>query len=615
MADKSFTAWMPELTIPVPATAATPIAVAEHELRTGLQKLGVTKPFALETDAALGEAFTVTEADGRYVVRGGETGVLYGAYALLHSLRAGVALPVGEQKPFYPLRMINCWDNAAGDIERGYAGRSLFYEADCIDYDPVRLRMLARMLASCGINVLCINNVNVHEPMQQMLEGWLPRLAEIAALFRPFGVRLMVSIDFSRPMKHGIPTADPLDERVQQWWNERAATVWAAVPDLAGFLVKADSEHRPGPFTYGRSHSEGANMLARAVAPFGGVVVWRCFVYNCGQDWRDQTTDRGRAAYDVYTHLDGEFDDNVILQIKYGPFDFQVREPISPLLLAMPKTSLALELQLAQEYTGQQIDIFYMPPMWREVFDDMGASRVCSIAAVSNLGRDDNYTGHPFAAANLFAYGLMAWNPAMDVEQITSLWCRLTYDLPEAQYEALTNLLMGSRDAYELYTGTLGLCWMITPNSHYGPNPDGYEFQAWGTYHRATCKAVGVDRTPKGTGMTDQYPEPLRSLYASPETCPEKLLLFFHRLPYSYRMADGRTLLQRIYDDHFEGYERVLQMQKTLAGIDLPEPDRTVAAGRMDRQVFNAKEWCDIVNTFFYRFTGIGDANGRTIYE
>ena len=264
--------------------------------------------------------------------------------------------------------MINCWDNLDGSVERGYAGKSLFFDEGFFAYDPQRLRHLGCMMASVGLNVLCINNVNVHEPAQGLIDEKLPDLSALADLFRPFGVRLMVSVDFSMPIRDGLHTADPQDSSVQAWWTEKAKEIYREVPDLAGFLVKADSEGRPGPFTYGRSHAEGANLLAKALKPFGGVLVWRCFVYNCRQDWRDTSVDRPKAAYETYQPLDGRFDDNVILQIKYGPFDFQVREPLSPLLLSLKKTRTALEVQLAQEYTGQQIDLFIMAPMWQEIF-------------------------------------------------------------------------------------------------------------------------------------------------------------------------------------------------------------------------------------------------------
>ncbi len=605
-------AWLPMLNQLPQEGLETPLAMAKYELEAYFAGREKT---VCRLDAALGEGFEITEENGGLSIRGGETGVLYGAYALIRARACGEDLPRGVQKPYYPLRMINSWDNMDGSVERGYSGRSIWFEGGRFAYEPARIRQLGRMLASVGINVLCVNNVNVHQPAQHLLDTLLPDTARFASLLRPFGVRLMLSIDFSQPMQQGLPTADPLDEGVRAWWADTARRVWSAIPDLAGFLVKADSEHRPGPNTYGRSHAEGANMLARAIAPYGGALVWRAFVYNCMQDWRDQTTDRPRAAYDLYMPLDGAFDGNVILQVKHGPYDFQVREPLSPLLLGMKKTNLAIEFQLAQEYTGHQIDLYAMPPMWRECFDQMGKERVRAIAAVSNLGRDDNWTGHPFAAANLFAYGLFAWNPDADPEKALRQWAKLTYSLPENQTAALTGILMKSQEAYENYAATLGLCWMVTPGDHYGPNPYGYEFQAWGTYIRADRNAVGIDRTGGGTGYVNQYPEPLRSLYADAHTCPDNLLLFFHRLPYSFVMKDGRTLIQRIYDDHFLGCAQAEEMARALSGLELPFPDRKEAEERMQKQLANAREWRDIVNTFFHRFCGIADDKGRKIYD
>ena len=481
-------------------------------------------------------------------------------------------------------------------------------------YSPERMRTLGRLLASAGLNVLCINNVNVHEPAQRLLEDYLPDLAALADLFRPFGVRLMVSVDFSRPMCHGIPTADPLDQAVRAWWKETAARVYAAVPDLAGFLVKADSEGRPGPFTYGRNHADGANMLAEALKPYGGYAVWRCFVYNCRQDWRDTKTDRPKAAWEHYAYLDGQFSDNVILQVKHGPFDFQVREPLSPLLLGMRQTNLAMELQLAQEYTGHQIDLYTMIPMWQELFEELPASRIMSIAAVSNLGRDENFTGHPLAAVNLYTYGLLAWNPSADASRSVSDWVRLTFGFNPDDENKLTGLLLSSRRIYEKYTAPLGLCWMVNPHDHYGPNPSGYEYDLWGTYHKANRDAVGIDRTSSGTGYLSQYPDEIRRKYEDPETCPDLYLLFFHRLPYSFVMKDGRTLIQRIYDDHFEGYDETVAMSGVLSTLPFPEPDRSEIKRRMDLQLRDAREWCDIVNTFFHRLSGVDDVHGRTIY-
>ena len=606
-------AWLPCLDVDVPAACDTPAKVAAFEAEAGCARLGAPAPLLREIPG-MGEGYRLFEEGGRAVVEGGPTGVLYGAYAYLEALAAGEARPAGEQRPFYPLRMLNGWDNPDGSIERGYAGRSLWFEGGHLSWDDARLRQLARMLASVGLNVLCVNNVNAGEDARRLIDGDLPDLARLAALFRPFGVRLMVSIDYSHPLADGVPTADPLDARVAAWWRARADAVWQAVPDLAGFLVKADSEHRPGPFTYGRSHAEGANMLARAVAPHGGALVWRAFVYNCKQDWRDARTDRPKAAYDTYVPLDGRFDENVILQVKYGPFDFQVREPVSPALLAMRRTRLALEVQLAQEYTGHQIDLFAMNPMWRELGEDLPPERLAAVAAVTNLGRDANYTGHPFAAVNLYGFGRYAWDPRVAPEAVIRRWARLTYALPAAQEDALVAMLMGSRATYEKYTAPLGLCWMVRPDGHYGPSPEGYEYALWGTYHRADRDAVGIDRTSAGTGFAAQYPPAIRARYESLDTCPDNLLLFFHRLRYDYVMRDGRTLIQRIYDDHFEGCAEAEAMAEALASLDVPEPDRAEAAERMALQLKNAHEWRDVINTFFHRLSGIDDARHRTIY-
>ncbi len=603
--------WLPFLSADIPAACDTPAKVAEHELKLGCAALDLDVP-ALQIDPAMGEGYEITDTG----ITGGKTGLLYGVYAYLCAKAAGERPPTGPQKPFYALRMLNCWDNADGTIERGYSGRSLWFEGGRLDWDPARIRQLGRMLASVGINVLCVNNVNVGDSEALLIEdALLPELAKLADAFRPFGVRLMVSIDFARPIAHGVGTADPLDAGVQAWWRARADAVWTAIPDLAGFLVKADSEHRPGPFTYGRSHADGANMLARAIAPHGGALVWRAFVYNCKQDWRDTVTDRPMAAYQTYAPLDGQFDDNVILQVKNGPFDFQVREPVSPTLYAMSRTNLALEVQLAQEYTGQQVDLYAMPPMWRELVDALPPETVSAVAAVSNLGRDDNYTGHPFAAVNLYGYGRWAWQPTVDPEAVVRRWARLTYRLPAAQEDALVKLLMDSRGVYEKYTATLGLCWMVNPHDHYGPNPGGYEFDLWGTYHKANRDAVGIDRTASGTGFLLQYPEDMRARYATPEACPDNLKLFFHRLRYDYRMADGRTLIQRLYDDRFEGCAEAEAMAEVIAALDLPEPDRSEAAERIARQIKDAREWRDVVNTFFRRLSGVDDAKGRKIYD
>ena len=609
-------AWLREFGEPAPAGTDCPFHTAEAEAeiynRNRKEDAPRLKPVLDETLPE--EAYILKSGGSEIQIKGGSKGVLYGTYAAAGSVTEKVPVPEGLNAPYWSLRMLDSWDNMDGSVERGYAGRSIWFEADRYSYDPARIRQLGRMLASVGINVLCINNVNVHVPAQDLLDGMLDETAAFADLLRPFGVRLMVSVDFSLPLQRGLVTADPLDENVCLWWGNFAERAWKAIPDLAGYLIKADSEHRPGPNTYGRTHPEGANMLARSVAPYGGVVVWRAFVYNCTQDWRDASTDRPCAAYDLYHPLDGQFDENVILQVKYGPFDFQVREPASPLFYGMKNTHLGCELQLAQEYTGQQIDLFAMPALWREIFDSVGTERIHAVAAVSNLGRDACWTGHPFAALNLYAYGRSAWNPDAEPEEIVRSWVRQTYDLPSEQEDALTDMLMKSRSAYERYTATLGLDWMMRPETHYGPSPYGYEFDVWGTYTRADRDAVGTDRTKTGTGLTEQYPEEQKALYSDSSSCPDELLLFFHRLPYNWRMRDGRTLIQRIYDDHFEGCDEAQKMQKILAGLSLPEPDAQEAAERMNLQLLNAREWRDVINTFFYRLSGIPDEHGRKIW-
>ena len=361
----------------------------------------------------------------------GERGLLYGTFAFLRALQLGEISPGFklEDGPSTPLRLINHWDNLDGSVERGYAGKSIFFRENRLVEDLERVRDYARLLASIGINGVAVNNVNVHQEETQLIASKLAMVKTLSSIFRGYGIRLFLSINFASPWEFGLDTADPLEPQVQQWWKERVAAIYSQIPDLGGFLVKADSEHRPGPFTYGRTHAEGANMLGEALKPYGGVVIWRCFVYNCQQDWRDTQTDRARAAYDHFQPLDGQFMDNVILQIKNGPMDFQVREPVSPLFGGLERTNQILELQITQEYTGQQRHLCYLVPMWKEVldFDTYARGKVPQLPAlrpapcspwpsagspgVSNVGSDPSWTGHTLAQANLYGYGRLAWNP------------------------------------------------------------------------------------------------------------------------------------------------------------------------------------------------------------
>lgn len=479
--------------------------------------------------------------------------------------------------------------------------------------------------------------MNVHEVETKFItEDYLPSIARLAELFRAYGIRIFLSVNFAAPIEVGkLLTADPLDRDVQAWWDDTAVRIYRHIPDFGGFLVKADSEFRPGPFTYGRNHADGANMLARSLRPFGGLLIWRCFVYNCLQDWRDRQTDRARAAYDHFVPLDGTFDDNVLLQIKNGPMDFQVREPVSPLFGGLQETNQMLEVQITQEYTGQQKHLCYLVPQWKEVLDfDTFArgegSTVARIASgelfgrttggmvgVVNVGDDGNWTGHSLAQANLYGFGRLAWNPQLSSETITDEWVRLTYGLNDRVVQTISQLLLSSWRTYENYTAPLGVGWMVNPGHHYGPNPDGYEYSKWGTYHYADCKGIGVDRTEEwGTGYVGQYHSPNRERYESLADCPDELLLFFHHVPYRHQLKSGKSVIQHIYDTHFEGVEQVRDMMskwRELSG--LIDADRHQAVmERFEIQFQDAKEWRDVINTYFYRKSGIPDEHGRTIY-
>jgi len=526
-------------------------------------------------------------------------------------------------------RILNHWDNITGNVERGYSGKSLFFSDDNVSYNPERIHDYARLLASIGINRVCCNNVNVTERAAKLITGeLLPDIAGLADIFRKFGIRFIIAVDFTSPrLLGGLKTYDPYDADVIKWWENAVSDVYSYIPDLAGFLVKADSEFRDGPAALGRTQADGANVIARALKPKGGKVYWRCFVYNCVQDWRDTKTDRPKAAYDHFYPLDGDFDDNVILQIKHGPSDFQVREPNSPLLGAMKHTAQAIEFQVTQEYTGQQIDMYALAVQWEEVFSspvsdtrtmrDLMGQEVTAIVAVANTGLQENWTGHTLAQANLYSFGRMACDPSLTATELLGEWVDLTFGENPALKEPLVEMMVKSRYTYEKYACPLALGWMVNIHHHYGPSPEGYEFSKWGTYHRANHKAIGVDRTEKGTGYTAQYNPYLNDLYSNLETCPEEVLLYFHRLPYDYKLKNGKKLLQFIYDSHFEGYEDVEGFIKTWESLKplLPECAYESVMARFQLQLANAREWRDVVNTYFYRLTGVPDEKGRQIHE
>ena len=578
------------------------------------------------------EGYIIKASDTQIFIAGCDgQGLLYGVFRFLSLLALGKIENGFEisDSPASVLRMINHWDNFDGTIERGYAGNSLFYKDGVFNYSRRRIKDYARLLASIGINRISINNVNVKGKANLLItKKYLKKAAKLAAIFRCFGIRLFFSINFSAPLSLGkLPNADPLDSKAASWWKDRAELIYKYIPDLAGFIVKADSEGEPGPFQYNRTHADGANMLAEAVKPYGGIIIWRCFVYNCRQDWRDSKADRARAAYDHFMPQDGSFSANVILQIKFGPYDFQVREPVSPLFGALKKTRHVMELQITQEYTGQQIDLCYLPSIWEEImnFDtaygensrirDLVCSYSDGFAAVVNVGLDRNWTGHTLAQANLYGYGRMTWNPEITAKEISGEWSALTFGVQTA--EKISGILLKSYSAYEKYNAPFGACFMVTPGAHYGPNVEGYEYSRWGTYHRADANAIGIDRTSSGTGFIDQYSRKNAALFADTSACPENLLLFFHRLRYDFKMKNGQTLLQNIYDTHFDGYDEVQMMideWKSLKDLLDSEVYESVYA-RFELQLANAREWRDQVNTYFRRKTGIDDIKGRKIYD
>ncbi|MFC9616178.1 alpha-glucuronidase [Streptomyces sp. NPDC056938] len=597
--------------------------------------------FRLDGDADTGpEGFTLTRSGGcTTVTAAAPAGLLYGFF---HVVRLGAAAftdaPEQTHRPALSRRMLNHWDNidvhpVMGQVERGYAGGSLFWEDGRARGDRDRVRAYARLLAACGINAVCVNNVNVHGTEARLLTDRISEVAAIAVELGEYGLRTFLSVSFAAPVVlGGLDTADPLDDRVRDWWRTAADHVYAHIPDFGGFVVKADSEGQPGPFAYGRSHADGANVIADALAPHGGTVHWRAFVYNHVQDWRDRTTDRARAAYDHFAALDGQFKDNAVLQVKHGPMDFQVREPVSPVIGALSRTRVAVELQATQEYTGQQRHVCALAPMWSGVLgfrpEGEGGATVGQLAdggglvAVSNAGADPYWTGHPLAQFNLYAYGRLAWQPDADPQQLLDEWTELTFSPeetadPERLRSGLRAVLRGSWETYEKYTAPLGVGFMVQPGHHYGPGVDGYEYSPWGTYHFADREGIGVDRSrATGTGYAAQYAKPWSQTYETPESCPDELLLFFHHVPYGYVLHSGKTVIQHIYDTHFEGVEEAEAAQGVWATLaDLVAPARHARVAELyEEQLRSAREWRDQVNSYFLRKSGIPDAGGRRIY-
>ena len=559
-------------------------------------------------------------------------GLLYGAYELIR-LQNTDAYNTGSgnqqnfskaidetEKPQVGLRILNHWDNLDGSIERGYAGKSIFkWEEIKLGKKGKggsiskslhdRLITYARANASLGINGSVLNNVNASPKM--MTAEYINKVKVIANILRPYGIRVYLSINFASPMALGYTkTADPLDKKVQQWWKKKAKEIYAAIPDFGGFLVKANSEGQPGPGDYHRTHAEGANMLADAVKPYGGIIMWRSFVYGANHKGED----RVKQAVSEFKGMDGKFRDNVILQSKNGPLDFQPREPYAPIFDNIKQTPQIAELQITQEYLGQSKHLTYLAPMWKEFFDFVNPRKLVGISGVANIGDDANWCGHPFSQANWYAFGRLAWNPSLSAEEIAHEWLVQTYENQDEKFtKPVEMMMMTSREACVNYMMPLGLHHIFKFDHHYGPEPDGFIASyplEWCPvyYHKADAKGIGFDRSSKGTDAVGQYPEPYRSLYDNIETCPEEYLLWFHHVAWNYKMKSGSTLWQElcmkynmgvamveVYRDfwhtsakqYMKGHEQEWQHTDSLLNVQLE----------------NAKEWRNTCLKYFQTFS------------
>jgi alpha-glucuronidase len=573
------------------------------------------------TGSFAADAFRLETAGRNTTITGGnDRGALYGVFAYLRKIALNEPVnALGEtQTPRVPTRWVNEWNNLDGSIERGYGGRSIFWAEGKAREDLSRVSDYGRLLASLGINGCSINNVNVNPRV--MAPDFLPEVKRIAAALRPWGVQTVLAVNFGSPKNiGGLDTFDPLDEKVAAWWKTKIDEIYQAVPDLGGLVIKADSEGRVGPSTYGRTHADAANVMARPLKPHGGLLFYRGFVYDNHMDWRNLKNDRARAADDNFRALDGKFDDNVIIQIKHGPIDFQVREPASPLFGTLEKTKQAIELQVTPEYFGQSRHSVYLIPMWKEALDfnvnGPVKTRLNAFVGVSNVGLDDNWTGNHLLQANLYGYGRLAWNPDLTSQKIIDEWTRLTFGSNPTVVNTIESIQLSSWRTFENYTGPLGLQTLtdITGN-HYGVNVEASERNGWGQWHRADEKGVGMDRTvASGTGFIGQYRPNVAKIYENIETCPDDLLTFMHHVPYTHKLHNGKTVIQYLYDSHYEGADAVAgygQQWKALAGLVDEQRYKEVLA-QLHYQAGQAIVWRDAVNDWFHKASGIDDAKGR----
>ncbi len=577
---------------------------------TELQSYWQGGPVVLKRQKGMGkDAYTIKSQNGKTVIAASsDAGLLYGAFHLLRLQQTGqqtTALDISEQ-PAYELRILNHWDNPNGTVERGFAGHSIF-----LNPTAERMKMYARANASIGINGTVLNNVNA-KPEALTTES-LQKAKEIADQLRPYGIRVFLSINFASPIKvGGLKTADPLDADVIRWWKDKVNEIYKMIPDFGGFLVKANSEGEPGPQDFGRSHADGANMLGAALKPHKGIVMWRAFVYN------PQSSDRANQAYEEFMPLDGQFADNVIIQIKNGPIDFQPREPYSPLFTAMQKTPMMVEFQITQEYLGAANHLVYLAPMWKEFFSFVNPASLRAMAGVANIGDDTNWCGHHFAQSNWYAFGRLAWNPALTSEQIADEWLRQTFSLTPnpsptgegSNYSHLLNVMLDSREACVNYMMPLGIHHIFAGGHHYGPepwySPKGLRAD-WTPpyYHKADSIGLGFDRTTKGSANVKQYPAELCRTLNDIKTCPENLLTWFHHVPWDYKMKSGRTFWDELCHKYDDG---VREARHFLAVWDAMQPyvdsQRFEEVQRKLRiQARDAEWWRDACLLYFQTFS------------
>ena len=594
----------------------------------------ISPPKNLASDGYWLRTATVDRRNLLLVVGGGDRGVLYGAFALIRKMALRQALDHldEESNPRAPIRWVNEWDNLDGSIERGYGGPSIFFANGNVVPDLTRASDYARLLASIGVNGCTANNVNANPKI--LRPEFLPQLARIASAFRPWGVKLAIAVDVSSPKAiGGLDTFDPLDAHVRAWWRQKAAELYRLIPDLGGFLVKADSEGRAGPSAYGRTHADAANVMAQAVKPYGGIVIYRGFVYNHHLDWRNPKNDRARAAFDNFQPLDGKFDDNAAVQIKYGPIDFQAREPVSPLFGGLKHTNETIELQITQEYTGQQRHLCYLVPMWKKILDfnlrvdgeDTPVNEIVSgtsfhrtlggFVGVANVGQDLNWLGSDLAMANLYGFGRLAWNPDSTAAQLASEWTRLTFSNDNLVLDTVTRLLLESWRVYEGYTGPLGLGTLTDIlHSHYGPGIESAERNGWGQWIRGDHEGIGMDRTvATGTGYIGQYSPEVASTYESLKTCPDNLLLFMHHVPYSHLLHSGKTVIQYVYDSHYEAADEAQQFPQSWEDLRgrVDEQRYQTILQKIEYQAGHVIVWRDAICSWFLRESGIPDDKGR----